>query len=68
MWFFPLKVCSGFCLIGNKTQCVGNPVCAHNVETTAESIPPDTPITKDLIEFPVAYFFIQLDIFSDCFI
>ena len=34
------------CKIGISIQSVGRPVFAHNVEVSAESIPPDTPITK----------------------
>ena len=35
--------------IGISKQRVGSPVFAHSVEVTAESIPPDTPITKPLV-------------------
>jgi hypothetical protein len=45
--------------MGIETTIVGNPVSAHNFETTAESIPPETPTTRLLILFLCAYETIQ---------
>ena len=39
--------CVLFCLIGILKATVFKPVMAHKVLVTEESIPPDTPITKD---------------------
>ncbi len=36
---------------GIPTTIVGIPVLAHNVDTTAESIPPETPTTNVFILF-----------------
>ena len=46
---------SGLELIGILTTIVGIPVFAHNVDTTAESIPPDIPTTNVDILFSATY-------------
>ena len=50
--------------MGIVTPIVGAPVIAHNVLTTAESIPPDTPMIRDFNELSFRYSSIQLEIFS----
>ena len=48
--------------MGILTAIVLNPVLAHRVDATAESIPPETPTTKVEILFFSAYSNIQLEI------
>ena len=38
--------CSEFCIMGIETAIVLNPVFAARVLVTAESTPPETPITR----------------------
>ena len=49
------------CKIGISIQSVGRPVFAHSVEVNAESIPPDTPITKpfdlDILMYSISQLF-----------
>ena len=49
MCLFPLDNSDVLCLIGMLTKTTFLLVKAHRVEVTAESIPPEIPITKPFI-------------------